>query len=272
MLKSGITSGMQKWSHIDVADSGQPDGLRVKPMACLCRPFLKPVHFLSADLMAFTWRSFLTRNNVPRRRSLILVVSKKIGCLCVQCRSSCPIYYYHHLSSYSFPIIPIYLSSSIILLYGYLNTQVRVPFNYSRSVNFTLFIRLSLFFDSENNSDLLFIYPPYYLYCYTSLSRYSPFVDSASVLLEYWDINTFSRGTPSHRQENHPNISKSYYHNATRQPQNDTNNDEIHPNQVFNSSWQLARTRKIKWWEIKGGKHWILRLLQVCIIMTSEKE
>ena len=183
---------------------------------------------------------------MPRRRSLILVVSTKLAYLCVQRRSSCPIYYYHNLPSYSFPIIPIYLSSSIILLYGSLDTQVRVPFNYSGSVNFTLFIWLSLFSDSEINSYLLFIYPPYYLYWYTSLSRYSPFVDSASVLLEYWDINTFSRGNPSRIQEKHPNISKRYYHNATGQPQNDTNNDEIHPNQVFNSNWQLARTRKIK--------------------------
>ena len=128
-----------------------------------------------------------------------------------------------------------------------------------------------MFSESEINSYLLFIYPPYYLYWYTSLTRYIPFVDSASVLLEYWNITNFSRGNPYRRQENHPNISKIYYHNATGQPQNDTNNESLYPNQLFNSNWRLARTRKIKLWESKGGNHRLVRLLQVCIIITAEK-
>ena len=57
-----------------------------------------------------------------------------------------------------------------------------------------------LFFDSGINSYLLFIYPPYHLYQYASLALYIPYVDDESVLLDYWNITTFSKVTPSCQQ------------------------------------------------------------------------
>ena len=83
-----------------------------------------------------------------------------------------------------------------------LDTQVRAPcFCCSRSVQFNLLVWLYLFYNSSINSYLLFIYTPYYLYRYAYLSQYDLFSDSASVLIDYWDITTFSRGTPSFQQE-----------------------------------------------------------------------
>ena len=115
------------------------------------------------------------------------------------------IFSYISLSSFTIVLISyrshlFIIMNNILLIYGSLNTQERVPFHYSGSVQFTLLIWLCFYFESGINSYLLFIYPPYYLCRHASLAWYSPFVDDESVLLDYWDITTFSRGTPSCQQ------------------------------------------------------------------------
>ena len=98
--------------------------LTTRTMAYVFRSLLKLCHCLPADPMACVCRSFLKRNNVPLRRSLIFVVSKKLACLCAQRRSYFPIYHYHNLPSSSFPIVPIYLSLSITY---YCYTALSIP-------------------------------------------------------------------------------------------------------------------------------------------------
>ena len=132
------------------------------------------------------------------------IVDKKIGADTVH--NTCLVSSSHYHSSYHL-LLPLswhiwFGYSLLFYLYRSLDTQVCVPcFFCSGSVQFNLLVWLYLFSKSSIYSYLLFIYPPYYLYRYAYIAWYNIFGDSASVLLDYWNITNFYRGTPSFWQE-----------------------------------------------------------------------